>query len=127
MLAGLARRRPYDLRHTFAIWSLRALVPIDTLSREMGHERIEITSRTYGAWRADMGMTAAALGADWAKRNPGWNHFGTQSGGIGVNRRLDGAAHEHHPRARDGLEQPPRATRSAARTAAWRCARRHRG
>jgi integrase len=36
-LAGLEKRPPYSMRHTFAYWSLRAGVPIATLAREMGH------------------------------------------------------------------------------------------
>ena len=49
------------MRHTFAVWSLQAGVPIDTLAREMGHADVWITYPTYGAWRVDMGERAASL------------------------------------------------------------------
>ena len=67
--AGLAYRPPYSMRHTFAVWSLQAGVPIDTLAREMGHSDVSITHRTYGAWRVDMGERAASLRAAWATEN----------------------------------------------------------
>jgi integrase len=65
-LAGLDPRRPYDLRHTFAVFSLRAGVPLDTLAREMGHADVSITYATYRAWRVDMGERAARLRSGWA-------------------------------------------------------------
>jgi integrase len=68
-LAGLASRPPYSTRHTFAVWSLQAGVPIDTLAREMGHGDVSITHRTYGAWRVDMGERAASLRGAWATEN----------------------------------------------------------
>ena len=39
--AGFAARSPYQLRHTFAAFSLRAGVPISDLAREMGHANVE--------------------------------------------------------------------------------------
>ena len=65
-LAGLEKRPPYSLRHTFAYWSLRAGVPIATVAREMGHESTEQTFRVYGGWCAEMGEGAAALRESWA-------------------------------------------------------------
>jgi integrase len=47
-LAKLPYRPPYNLRHTFAYWSLRAGVPIATVAREMGHTSTEQTFRVYG-------------------------------------------------------------------------------
>jgi integrase len=65
-LAGLEKRPPYSLRHTFAYWSLRAGVPIATVAREMGHESTEQTFRVYGGWCAEMGEGAAQLRESWA-------------------------------------------------------------
>jgi integrase len=65
-LAGLADRSPYNLRHTFAYWSLRAGVPIATVAREMGHTTTEMTFKIYGGWCREMGEDAAALRQAWA-------------------------------------------------------------
>lgn len=65
-LAGLERRGPYQLRHTFAYFSLRAGVPLSDLSVEMGHESIRLTHETYGHWSDEMGDRAANLRATWA-------------------------------------------------------------
>jgi integrase len=65
-LAGLEKRPPYSLRHTFAYWSLRAGVPIATLAREMGHASTERTFAVYGGWCHEMGADAAALRESWA-------------------------------------------------------------
>jgi integrase len=45
--AGLARRRVYDLRHTYATWSLAAGVSLFTLSRRMGTS-LAMIDATYG-------------------------------------------------------------------------------
>jgi integrase len=45
--AGLKHRRIYDLRHTYATWSLAAGVDIYTLSRRMGTS-LQMIDRTYG-------------------------------------------------------------------------------
>ena len=45
--AGVAHRRIYDLRHTYATWSLAAGVDIFTLSRRMGTS-VAMIDRTYG-------------------------------------------------------------------------------
>lgn len=45
--AGLEHRRIYDLRHTYATWSLAAGVNIFTLARRMGTS-VEMIDRTYG-------------------------------------------------------------------------------
>jgi integrase len=66
-LAGLEKRPPYSLRHTFAYWSLRAGVPIATLAREMGHASTERTFAVYGGWCHEMGADAALLRARWAE------------------------------------------------------------
>ena len=45
--AGVAHRRIYDLRHTYATWSLAAGVDIFTLARRMGTS-VKMIDRTYG-------------------------------------------------------------------------------
>jgi integrase len=45
--AGLPHRRIYDMRHTFATWSVAAGMSIFTLSRRMGTS-VEMIDRTYG-------------------------------------------------------------------------------
>jgi integrase len=45
--AGIAHRRIYDMRHTFATWSLAAGMNIFTLSRRMGTS-LQMIDRTYG-------------------------------------------------------------------------------
>lgn len=65
-LAGVARRGPYALRHTFAYFSLLAGVPLADLSIEMGHESVRLTLDTYGHWADQLGRRAANLRAAWA-------------------------------------------------------------
>lgn len=45
--AGIEERRIYDLRHTYATFSLAAGVSLFTLSRRMGTS-VEMIDRTYG-------------------------------------------------------------------------------
>ena len=45
--AGVEHRRIYDLRHTYATWSLAAGVDIFTLARRMGTS-VKMIDRTYG-------------------------------------------------------------------------------
>jgi integrase len=45
--AGIKHRRIYDLRHTYATWSLTAGVDIFTLARRMGTS-VKMIDRTYG-------------------------------------------------------------------------------
>jgi integrase len=45
--AGVEHRRIYDLRHTFATWSLAAGMSIFTLSRRMGTS-VQMIDQTYG-------------------------------------------------------------------------------
>ena len=45
--AGIKHRRIYDLRHTYATWSLAAGVDIFTLARRMGTS-VKMIDRTYG-------------------------------------------------------------------------------
>jgi integrase len=46
-LEALPNRRIYDLRHTYATWSLAAGVDIFTLARRMGTS-VKMIDRTYG-------------------------------------------------------------------------------
>ena len=45
--AGIEHRRIYDMRHTFATWSLAAGMSIFTLSRRMGTS-VQMIDATYG-------------------------------------------------------------------------------
>jgi len=45
--AGVEHRRIYDLRHTYATWSLAAGIDIFTLARRMGTS-VKMIDRTYG-------------------------------------------------------------------------------
>lgn len=65
-LAGVDRRGPYALRHTFAYFSLLAGVSLADLSLEMGHESVRLTLDTYGHWADQLGRRAADLRAAWA-------------------------------------------------------------
>jgi integrase len=67
-LAELEYRAPYNLRHTFAYWSLRAGLPIADLAREMGHADVSRTYQVYGGWAQEMGERAASLREDWAAK-----------------------------------------------------------
>lgn len=46
-VAGVDHRRIYDMRHTFATWSLAAGVSIFTLARRMGTS-VKMIDDTYG-------------------------------------------------------------------------------
>jgi len=45
--AGLEHHRPYDMRHTYATWSLAAGVSLFSLSRRMGTS-VAMIDQTYG-------------------------------------------------------------------------------
>jgi integrase len=66
VLAFRDHRAPYNLRHTFAYWSLRAGVPIALVARDMGHADVSRTFQVYGGWCIEMGADAAALRETWA-------------------------------------------------------------
>ena len=65
-LARLPYRAPYNRRHTFAYWSLRAGDTNEGVAREMGHRPTEQTFKVYGGWCREMGADAAALRSAWA-------------------------------------------------------------
>jgi integrase len=78
--AGFSSRSPYQLRHTFASFSLRAGVPVSDLAREMGHANVNLTFETYGHWADEMGERAARLRATWAlqtEKEVGRGHLDT--------------------------------------------------
>jgi integrase len=50
--AGVEHRRIYDMRHTFATWSLAAGMSIFTLSRRMGTS-VQMIDATYGHLASD--------------------------------------------------------------------------
>jgi integrase len=68
--ASLQYRAPYNLRHTFAYFSLRAGVPIADVSRDMGHENVATTYQVYGRWCREMGARGAALREAWGAEPP---------------------------------------------------------
>jgi integrase len=46
-ILGLRRIRPYDLRHTYTMLSIKAGIPIHAVSESLGHSDIALTLRTY--------------------------------------------------------------------------------
>jgi integrase len=68
-MAGCTMRRQ---QHTFAYFSLRLGVPVDDVSREMGHESVATTYQVYGGWCRVMGARAARLREEWA-RGDAWH------------------------------------------------------
>jgi integrase len=50
--AGVQHRRIYDLRHTYATWSLAAEISLFSLSRRMGNS-LAVIDVTYGHLAAD--------------------------------------------------------------------------
>jgi len=59
--AGLRRRGPHQMRHTFASLLLAAGEPITYVSRQLGHHDASITLRVYAHWLPD---TSARKGVD---------------------------------------------------------------
>ena len=58
--AGVAHHRMYDLRHTYATWSLAAGVDLFTLSRRMGTS-LAMIDATYGHLAPDADERERAL------------------------------------------------------------------
>jgi integrase len=68
--AGIEHRRIYDLRHTYATWSLAAGVSLFALSRRMGTS-LAMTDATYGHLAPDAeDQERALLDAFDAERGP---------------------------------------------------------
>jgi integrase len=66
--AGLERRTPNEMRHTFAVLALQSGVPIDAVSDLLGHGSIEITYRYYRKWTKTMSLNARDLLDTWAAK-----------------------------------------------------------
>ena len=64
--AGLEHRAPYNLRHSYALHSLQAGVPIANVARQMGHADVSRTFQVYGGWVREMGVEVAAMREAWA-------------------------------------------------------------
>ncbi len=76
--AGLPHRRIYDMRHTFATWSLAAGMSIFTLSRRMGTS-VQMIDRTYGHLAQDAEDQDRGLLDVYDAANGGTGHaVGTQ-------------------------------------------------
>jgi integrase len=69
--AGLEHRAPYHLRHSYALHSLRAGVPIASLPRQMGRADVDRTFATDGGWVREMGADVAAMRERWAENSAG--------------------------------------------------------
>ena len=54
--AGLHRRGPHQMRHTFASQLLQDGAPITYVSRQLGHKDAAITLRVYAHWLPDASM-----------------------------------------------------------------------
>lgn len=48
--AGIRRRRPYQLRHTYACWMLSAGANPAFIANQMGHENAEMVFTVYSSW-----------------------------------------------------------------------------
>ncbi|UVK63030.1 tyrosine integrase [Mycobacterium phage Beakin] len=60
--AGLVPRpTPHDLRHTYASWQLTGGTPVTIVSRQLGHESIQITVDTY----TDVDRTSSRVAAEF--------------------------------------------------------------
>lgn len=57
--------RPYDLRHTYATWMLRAGVDVKTLSRLMGHRHASTLLDVYAQWMPGSDIEAANALDSW--------------------------------------------------------------
>jgi len=69
--AGLERRPLYQMRHTFATLALAAGMPIDFVSRQMGHTDIRTTLRFYARYIPALEERhLAALNEGWRAMSP---------------------------------------------------------
>jgi integrase len=78
--AGIPHRRIYDMRHTFATWSLAAGMNIFTLARRMGTS-LQMIDRTYGHLAQDAEDQDRSLldAYDASSRNGSGHVVGTES------------------------------------------------
>lgn len=69
--AGLdPRPTPHDLRHTYASWQLIGGTPITLVSRQLGHESIQVTVDIYGDVDRTSSRAAADLMSTLLRKNP---------------------------------------------------------
>jgi integrase len=68
--AGLPRRRLHDLRHGSASLQLAAGVPLEIVSKRLGHSAIAITADTYQHLLEGVGRQAAEASAALVPRSP---------------------------------------------------------
>src|SRR6185503_3745836 len=59
--AGLHRRGPHQMRHTFASLLLQDGAPITYVSRQLGHRDASITLRVYAHWLPNASVRAVDL------------------------------------------------------------------
>jgi integrase len=73
--AGLSKRTPYEMRHTFATLALEAGASLDAVSVALGHSDITITRRYYRKWTQPMddqlrqALNTFGAAAETAERN----------------------------------------------------------
>ena len=84
--AGVEHRRIYDLRHTYATWSLAAGVDIFTLARRMGTS-VKMIDRTYGHLVAGADEYERELLDAFDERADSWTRCG-RAGGPKMRRDL---------------------------------------
>ena len=65
MLSSVNIEVPYDLRHTYSALMWSRDVPIDKLSRRMGHKNISTTQNWYGAWYRQADFTGLDVPSEW--------------------------------------------------------------
>jgi len=56
---------PYDLRHTYSAIMWDRGVPLEKLSRRMGHSSVTVTQRWYGSWYRQADHTGLSGPAGW--------------------------------------------------------------
>ena len=78
--AGLHRRGPHQMRHTFASLLLQAGVPITYVSRQLGHRDSAITLRVYAHWLPE---TGAEKGVDRLDDATSRNLYATRASAVG--------------------------------------------
>jgi hypothetical protein len=65
--AGMPEGHPHQLRDTFAVALLEKGVPLEDVSRALGHESIKTTERYYAKWvKARQDRLDALVSATWA-------------------------------------------------------------
>jgi len=68
--AGMAYRKPYVLRHSFAAWSLTIGIDMNRLVALMGHASKEMVFEVYGEYvedlETDAGLILNYFGKDYA-------------------------------------------------------------